>query len=195
MHRNVLKDYLIITFVVVELLSMIFNFYFVTIDINNAEYRFNFSVVFFCMGFFIVDIVADYFSPAEANRFIFYKLFSQTLFLVLGNVSIWVYELQNSQLSLVLSKSPWVMAAGLFATYAGFYMMSSLMSRMKIGIYQGVSVFKRYLYSTIPGELLFSFVFTILCFYKFESFDELMRIFLTSAIAKIMLSFIFAMVM
>lgn len=191
MNKNTIKQYLIITFVVVELLSMIFNFYFVKVNVCGVEYHFNFSVVFFCIGFFIVDVVADNFSSAEANHFIFYKLFSQTLFLVLGNISIWVYGLQESQLANALSKSPWVMAAGLISTYIGFYLMSSIMSYMKMGIYQGTSVFKRYLYSTIPGELLFSLVFTLLCFYQFDS----VNIFIASAVTKITLSIIFACMM
>ena len=192
MTKESLKPYLIIAFVVVELLSMLFNFYFVTVKFDSLEFRFNFSVTFFCLGFFIVDIVADYFSPTEAKRFIFYKLFSQALFLSLGNIAISVYSLENTQLAEVLNKSPWVILTGLLATYAGFYVMSSIMSYMKVGVYQGTSVFKRYLYSTIPGELLFSFVFTFLCFYQYNSFDELVHIFSISAMAKIILSIIFA---
>lgn len=195
MTKAEIKNYLIISFVVVELLSMVFNFYFVKVHLGAMEYNFNFSVVFFCFGFFIVDIVADNFSPREANQFIFYKLFSQTLFLVLGNVAIGVYGLQGSQLAGVLNKSPWAIAAGLLATFAGFYVMSSIMSHMKIGVYQGVSVFKRYLYSTIPGELLFSLVFTLLCFYKFNSLEESVHIFMMSACAKIILSLMFASIM
>ena len=174
---------------------MIFNFYFVKVNIGSFEYNFNFSVVFFCFGFFIVDIVADNFSPTEANKFIFYKLFSQTLFLVLGNWAIGVYGLQGTQLADALTKSPWVITAGLLSTYAGFHVMSSIMSYMKIGVYQGTSVFRRYLYSTIPGELLFSFVFTLLCFYQFNSLEESIHIFVTSSCAKIILSIIFAAVM
>jgi uncharacterized PurR-regulated membrane protein YhhQ (DUF165 family) len=96
---------------------------------------------------------------------------------------------------MVLNKSPWAIVAGLVATYAGFYVMNSIMSRMKVGIYQGTSVFNRYLCSTLPGELLFSLVFTSLCFYKYNSMQEIMNLFLTSAAAKIMLSIVFASMM
>ena len=71
MHKDELKSYLMIAFVVVELLSLIFNFYFIPVLIGPKEYHFNFSVVFFCLGFFIVDVVADQISPAEANKFIY----------------------------------------------------------------------------------------------------------------------------
>ena len=195
MRKDEIKNYLIIFFVVIELMSMIFNFYFIKITLADIEYNFNFSIVFFCLGFFVVDIVADKFSPAEANKFIFYKLFSQSLFLILGNVAIVVYGLEETQLAAVLHKSPWVIVAGLVSTYLGFYVMSSIMSHMKMGVYQGTSVFKRYFYSTIPGELLFSLVFTFLCFYKFASFEESVHMFIASALAKIVLSAVFASMM
>lgn len=192
MNKESIKPYLIISFVVLELLSMIFNFYFVPVTIAQSTYNFNFSIVFFCLGFFVVDIVADYYSPTQANKFVYYKLFSQTMFIVLGNVAIRVYGLQDTQLAEVLSKSPWVIAAGLMATCAGFYVMGSIMSRIKFGIYQGTSIFKRYLYSTLPGELVFSLVFTFLCFYQYNSMQELIDIFMASAIAKLILSVLFA---
>ena len=144
MRKEEIKNYLIIIFVVVELLSMLFNFYFIKMDIAGIEYNFNFSIIFFCLGFFVVDIVADKFSPAEANKFIFYKLFSQSLFLILGNIAIAVYGLEATQLAMVLHKSPLVIAAGLVSTYVGFHVMSSIMSYMKMGIYQGTSVFSRW---------------------------------------------------
>ena len=134
MRKADIKSYLVVVFVVIELLSMIFNFYFVKITLGAMEYNFNFSVVFFCLGFFIVDVVADQFSPAEANKFIFYKLASQMLFLVLGNIAIHVYGLEETQIATMLSKSPWMMMAGLFATCIGFYVMNYIMSYMKIGI-------------------------------------------------------------
>ena len=116
----------------------------------------------------------------------------QDQFIVLGNIAISVYDLQGTQLAQVLSKSPWVIAAGLIATCAGFYVMGHIMSALKFGIYQGTSTFKRYLYSTLPGELLFSLIFTFLCFYQFNSIEELTDIFIASAAAKVFLSTIFA---
>ena len=50
MRREELKSYLIIAFVVAELLSMIFNFYFIKVAIGTGEYNFNFSVVLFCLS-------------------------------------------------------------------------------------------------------------------------------------------------
>ncbi len=174
---------------------MLFNYYFVTINLGSYEYHFNFSVVFFCLGFFIVDVVADQISPVEAKRFIFYKLYSQVLFLIFAQMAIVVYGLEGTQIAHALNKSPWMLFSGLLATYVGFHTMSEIMSHMKIGVYQGASVFKRYLYSTVPAELLFSFAFTFLCFYTNTSFDELMHVFVTTAVAKLILSVLFAAMM
>jgi uncharacterized PurR-regulated membrane protein YhhQ (DUF165 family) len=195
MRKEEVKSYLIIAFVVIELLSMLFNFYFVNVPLGAVEYKFNFSIVFFCLGFFIVDVVADQFSPTEANKFIFYKLASQTIFLILGNTAIHVYGLESTQIATMLNKSSWMMIAGLFATYAGFYVMSQIMSYMKVGVYQGSSVFNRYLCSSLPGELIFSLIFTVLCFYQYNSMEEITHLFLTSAVAKIILSIMFASLM
>lgn len=195
MRKEEVKSYLIIAFVVIELLSMIFNFYFVKVTFGAVEYNFNFSVVFFCLGFFIVDVVADQFSPAEAKKFIFYKLASQMLFLIFGNAAIHVYGLKDTQIAAMLSKSPWMMVAGLSATYVGFHVMSNIMSYMKVGVYQGASIFNRYLCSSLPGELIFSLIFTLLCFYQYNSMTEIGHLFLTSAIAKIILSILFACLM
>jgi uncharacterized PurR-regulated membrane protein YhhQ (DUF165 family) len=139
--------------------------------------------------------VADQFSPTEANKFIFYKLASQTIFLILGNTAIHVYGLESTQIATMLNKSSWMMIAGLFATYAGFYVMSQIMSYMKVGVYQGSSVFNRYLCSSLPGELIFSLIFTVLCFYQYNSMEEITHLFLTSAVAKIILSIMFASLM
>lgn len=195
MNKEEIKNYLIIFFVVVEILSMIFNYYFIKIHIGDIEYDFNFSIIFFCLGFFVVDIVADQFSPSVANKFIFYKLFGQILFLILGKLAVIVYSLYDTQIAAILSKSLWMIFAGLVSTYVGFYIMGSIMSYMKIGVYQGTSIFMRYLCSTIPGELAFSFIFTFLCFYTYSSLNELINAFLASALVKIILSILFAVTM
>lgn len=195
MNKNSIKQYLIISFVVVELLSMIFNFYFIKINVGKITYSFNFSVVFFCLGFFIVDVIADNFSPREANQFISYKIFSQLLFIFLGSIAIKVYSLEQSQLADIIHKSPIALIAGICSTFAGFHLMNSIMGYFKQGIYQGTSIFKRYLCSSLPGELLFSFVFTFLCFFTYKSSEEMFDIFFTSALAKIVLSIMFALIM
>ena len=85
-----------------------------------------------------------------------------------------------------------MIATGFFSTYVSFKVMIKIMSTIKIKIYQGSSVFRRYLYSTIPAEILFSFIFTILCFYRYESFGEIQDLLITSFFVKIVMSFIFA---
>lgn len=191
--REEVKSTLIITFVVVELLSMIFNFSFIKITIDGHLVAFNFSVIFFCIGFFVVDIVSDFFSPKEASNFFYYKVYSQVLFIVLGNFAIHAYSLENTQISKMINDSLWVVMSGMIASYIGFKTTSSIMTKMKRGIYQGGSIFRRYLYSTLPGEILFSFIFSILTFSFDRKFSDVLGIFLTSSIAKFLLSTFFAL--
>lgn len=195
MKKELIKSYLIILFVVIELLSMIFNFFFIKIHIEEHTYFFNFSVLFFCLGFFIVDVVADNFSSKEAKQFIFYKIFSQLVFLFLGHIAIYVDGLEKTQLAMILDKSMWMIIAGLLSTYVCFHTMIKIMTYMKTRIYQGNSIFRRYLYSTIPAEILFSLIFNMLCFYQYGSFQEIIDLFITSSFAKIIMSFIFASMM
>jgi len=68
------------------------------------------------------------------------------------------------------------------------------MSKIKISVYQSRSVFRRYIYSTLPGEIAFSFIFTLCSFSSGRSFDEVIQIFLSSCLAKIVLSTIFAII-
>lgn len=186
------KTILIITFVIIQLLSMIFNMFFTKITIGNYYFTFNYSVVFFCIGFFIVDIVNDQFSANEAEKFFYYKLYSQILFLLLSYSAINIYGLNNTLIAKIIYESPRTVISGLIAYYFGFKVMNKIMSNMGINGYQGRSVFRRYLYSTLPGEVVFSFVFTLLSFSKDRDFDSVIHIFTISCMAKIILSIIFS---
>ena len=189
-----IKTILLITFIVVEILSMIFNQFFVKIYIGNYYFTFNYSVVFFCVGFFIVDIIHDFFSSVDAEKFFYYKVYSQILFLVLSKSAIYVYGIKNNQFVELVNESWWMIASGAIATYIGFKTMNRIMSRMKRGVYQGRSIFLRYIYSTLPGEIVFSFIFSILSFSHGREFNDVIHVFSSSCIAKIILSVIFAFI-
>lgn len=189
-----IKTILLITFIVVEILSMIFNQFFVKIYIGNYYFTFNYSVVFFCVGFFIVDIIHDFFSSVDAEKFFYYKIYSQILFLVLSKSAIYVYCIKNNQFVELVNESWWMIASGAIATYIGLKTMNRIMSRMKRGVYQGRSIFLRYVYSTLPGEIVFSFIFSILSFSHGREFNDVIHVFSSSCIAKIILSVIFAFI-
>ena len=186
------KTILIITFIIVQLLSMIFNMFFTKITIGNYYFTFNYSIVFFCVGFFIVDIVHDQFSSIEARKFFYYKLYSQVIFLLLSYSAISFCDLENTLISKIIYESPRTVISGLIAYYIGFKVMNNLMTNMGINGYQGRSVFRRYLYSTLPGEIIFSFVFTLLSFSKDRDLDSVIHIFTMSCMTKIVLSIIFS---
>jgi uncharacterized PurR-regulated membrane protein YhhQ (DUF165 family) len=112
--------------------------------------------------------------------------------LILSYSAINIYHLEKTQISQIIYESPWNIISGLIAYYIGFKVMNKIMYNMGINGYQGGSVFKRYLYSTLPGEIVFSFVFTLLSFYHDRSFDDTLHIFTISCLAKIILSIIFA---
>lgn len=192
-YKNDIKTFLVITFVVVQILSMIFNSYFVNFNIGSYTLTFNYSVVFFCIGFFIVDIINDFFSTDEANKFIGYKVYSQIIFLIFSWSAINVYHLENSQFSSMVDDSFFTVIDSYISTYCGYRLMNYIMANMKNGIYKGSSIFRRYLYSTLPGEILFSMIFSILSFSKGRTIDEVLHIFTTSCFAKIILSIIFAL--
>ena len=192
--KNDFKIMLIISFVVLEISSMLFNSFFSECHLFGRTIIFNYSIVFFCLAFFIVDIMNDFFSSGEAEKFFFYKIYCQVLFLFLSYTTIYICDLKNTLISSMISESPRTIVSALIATYVGFKIMNTIMSKIKISMYQSRSVFRRYIYSTLPGEIAFSFVFTICSFSSGRSYEEVIQIFLSSCIAKIVLSTIFAVI-
>jgi uncharacterized PurR-regulated membrane protein YhhQ (DUF165 family) len=189
---KVMKNYLIITFIVVEILSLLFNSCFLKINIGQYGYFFNYSIIFFCIGFFIVDTVNLLYSTREAKKFFQYKVYAQAIFLIFALSAIKVYGLENTQIDFLIKSSWLAITSGIIATFIGYNVMNTIMSKMKKGIYQGRSVFRRYIYSTLPGEIAFSFVFTILTFSSNHNIKEIISIFITSSIAKLVFSTIFS---
>lgn len=188
-------EYLLSSFIVVEILSMLFNFNFTNLEFQGYAIPINFSVVFFCLGFFIIDVIHDFYDRKKADKFIFIKIFSQVLFFVLGNIAVHVYDLQSTQISEMLSMSPYVVINGSFATIAGFGLTNKLMSVFKSNIYLCNSVTKRYFFSTLPGEILFSVVFSALSFSSSKGIDDVLFIILSSSVIKLILSLLFAVTM
>ena len=75
--KNDFKMTLIISFIVLEILSMLFNSFFSEYHLFGRTIIFNYSIVFFSLAFFIVDLMNDFFSSKEAEKFFFYKVYSQ----------------------------------------------------------------------------------------------------------------------
>lgn len=192
--KNDFKMTLIISFIVLEILSMLFNSFFSEYHLFGRTIIFNYSIVFFCLAFFIVDLMNDFFSSKEAEKFFFYKVYSQVLFLFLSYTAIYMCDLKDTLISNMVNESPRTIVSALIATYIGFKVMNTIMSKIKIGSYYSSSVFRRYIYSTLPGEIAFSFVFTGCSFSSGRSFQEVIQIFLSSCCVKVILSAIFALI-
>lgn len=124
--KNEIKIFLIITYVILDILSMIFNSYFSDVSIGDYYFKINYSILFFCMSFFIVDLVNDFYSVHEANKFFYYKVFGQVVFLILCKFSILAYGLHDSQFSKMINESPQTILYGMIATFFGYKMMNAI---------------------------------------------------------------------
>lgn len=193
-YKDNIRTFLIISFVTVEILSMLFNSFFVKITIGEYYFTLNYSVVFFCVGFFIVDTMNYLFSSFEAEKFFYYKMYCQLLFVILGNSAVKVCHLEGTQIATIMYESPIMILYSVLATFVGFRTMNWIMSRMKKGVYQGKSIFFQYLCSTLPGEIAFSFVFSILCFSRGRSIEDVLHIFSASCLVKICISVVFSII-
>lgn len=191
-RKEIFKNHLIITFVVVEVLSIMFNSFFIKFKINGYIYYFNYSVIFFCLGFFIVDTINLFYSSVEAKKFFYYKVYSQVIFLILATSAIKVNGLENTQFFYMIKSSWWPIFCGIVATFIGYNIMNAIMSKLKRAIYQGRSFFRQYIYSTLPGEFAFSLIFTLLTFSNKHNSEEVLSIFITSCISKLIFSTFFS---
>lgn len=183
--------YLAMFFAVFEILSLVFNQYFISVPLANILFPVNISVIFFCMGFFILDLVTEIYNKKIADKLIYGKIACQILFVLLGRVGIAGAGLQNSQLESIISTTPVMILYGVIASIVGYNITTYIMQRLKI-IYNGEYLMMRYLCSTLPGEIAFSFIFSFLSFSAEKSLKEFWMIFLTLTLIKIILSFIFS---
>jgi uncharacterized PurR-regulated membrane protein YhhQ (DUF165 family) len=98
--------YLSMVFVVFETLSMIFNQYFLDIPLFGTFFPLNISVMFFCLGFFILDMVTELYSTHIANKLIYGKVICQIAFLGFAEIGIVGAGLQGTQLSQIIATTP-----------------------------------------------------------------------------------------
>lgn len=183
--------YLAAAYVVVELLSSILNPVFMDVIIAGRVCKLNPSVVFFCIGFFIVDIIFDFYNAKMASHFFNIKIFSIILFVSLGKFFLHYFDTNNDTLKAVFNESSFVFVYGVFAYYVSYKLMGRTMKSVKRSSISN-SIFCRYFITTVPSEIIFSFIFTFLSFRNGNTLIELLGIFLTSSLIKIVLSFIFA---
>lgn len=178
-------------FALFEILSLIFNQYFVDVQFLNIVFPLNISVIFFCMGFFVLDLVTELYNERVADKLIYGKIVCQILFVILGEVGVLGANLQNTQLSQIITTTPTMIFNGIVASIVGYKITTHIMQKLKIR-YNGQFLMMRYLCSTLPGEITFSLIFSSLSFSSEKTFTQFVMIFLTLTLVKIVLSFIFS---
>jgi len=185
--------YLAMTFAIFEILSTTFNHYFYDVTLYGITFPLNISVVFFCFAFFILDITTEIYGNREADKLIYGKIICQIIFVIFGKIGIIGAGLQNSQLDLILSTTPIMIFNGMIASLIGYKLTTHIMQKMKIA-YRGRFLPFRYICSSFPGEIVFSLVFSGLSFSYNRTSHEFMMVFITLTLVKIILSFLFSLV-
>ncbi len=183
--------YLAMIFVVFETLSMIFNQYFLDISILGKLFPLNISVMFFCLGFFVLDMVTELYNVSVANKLIYGKVICQVAFLGFAEIGILGAGLQHTQLSQIIATTPWMILNSVIASMVGYKLTVYIMQKLKL-MYQGKYLMMRYLCSTLPGEMMFSLIFSALSFSKGKTLIEFSLIFLSLTVVKFVLSLIFS---
>lgn len=185
--------YLSILFITFEILSTIFNHYFYDITIFGIIFPVNISVIFFCIGFFLLDIVTEIYTNKEADQLIYGKILCQIIFVTFGKLGIVGAGLQNSQLDHIISTTPSMILNGIIASLIGYKITTSLMQKLKI-LYNGRFLPFRYICSSLPGEIIFSLIFSSLSFSHNKTIYQFIMIFISLTIFKIILSFLFSLI-
>ncbi|EKD71614.1 MAG: hypothetical protein ACD_46C00144G0004 [uncultured bacterium] len=183
--------YLAMIFILFETLSMIFNQYFLNVIFLGIEFPLNISVVFFCLGFFVLDMVTELYNNKLADKLIYGKILCQVLFIVFAEIGILGAGLQGSQLSQIISTTPMMVLNGIIASIIGYKITTSIMQKLKI-MYHGEFLAIRYLCSTLPGEIIFSLIFSALSFTTGRTISQFCMIFITLTIMKLILSLLFS---
>lgn len=185
--------YLAMVFAIFEILSTIFNQYFYDVVLFGIVFPLNVSVVFFCLGFFVLDITTEVYNNREADKLIYGKILCQIIFVFFGEFGVIGAGLQGSQLDKIISTTPIMMFNGMVASLIGYKITTAIMQRLKI-IYRGRFLPFRYICSSLPGEIIFTLVFASLSFFHGRTLREFMMVFFTLTLVKIILSFFFSLV-
>lgn len=180
--------YLAMIFTVFEVLSMIFNQFFIDVNILGFHFPFNVSVIFFCACFFILDIIADLYDTCMSDKIIYGKIICQLVFIAFGEIGVLGARLHESQLDMIISTTPLMIINGMVASFFGYKITTSIMRYLKVK-YDGKFVFLRYLTSTFPGEVVFSLIFTLL---SFSNRDDVFMVFVTLLLVKLVMSVFFS---
>jgi uncharacterized integral membrane protein (TIGR00697 family) len=179
-------------FIMVEILSILFGHTFTTINLFGIEFHFIVGVIYFCLGFYILDIVTELYNDKLAEKIIYGKILCQILFVILIQLGM---HLNHDESQAIILQSmdfmPRMILAGIIASLIGYKLTAIIMQHLKIR-YEGRFITFRYLASTLPGEFAFSFIYSFIFLYNEYPFEEYIKIFYSLAVAKLIFSFAFA---
>lgn len=181
-------------FISFVLLSMVFNDFFHQLSILGFMINLNSSVVLFCLSFFIIDLVTEIYDDKAANQFILGKIVAQVTFIIFGHIGIVGTNIYGSLLAKAITQSPQMLFYSIIATYCSYRITTTIMTRLKMR-FAGRYLMFRYFVSTFPGKVCFSLVFSLLSFSQGRSWGEYFSIFYSLILVKLVLSFIFSIIM
>lgn len=180
-------------FAVCESLSIELNNFFHDYVIYGYRFSFNVSVIFFCVGFFIIDLITELYNDKFANYFIYGKIVSQRTFICFGALGVRLANIEHGQISETFFLAPHVLFNSTVASLIGYKITGKIMQILKIK-FNGRFLFTRYLSSTLPGEITFSLIFAALSFSHGRTVLNVMNIFIDLIIVKFLLSAAFGVV-
>lgn len=183
--------FLSMIFAICESLSIELNNFFRNYNIYGYNFSFNVSVIFFCIGFFIIDLVTEIYNKRFADYFIYAKLVSQLGFILLGKFGTTAAGIAQGQISQTFTVAPYNLCYAMIASFVGYQLTASIMQKLKIR-FKGKFLSTRYLSSTIPGEIVFSLLFTLLSFSHGRGLSQIINIFVGLILIKFIFSAVFS---
>lgn len=194
-HKSDTQNLLMIAFIIFELMAMMFNAFFVKVNFMGRYFMFSYSMIFYCLSFFLVDLMGSFTASHTVERMVSYKIFSQVLFLFLGVSALLIYGLQQSLFAVMLKGAFKACISSMIALYAASKFIDKFTSVITQLVSLSPSLVWRYVLSTLPFEVVYTFTF---CFCSFSSdypLQEVFEIFVLSIGLKVIFAMFFSLVM
>ncbi len=183
-------DFVMAAFVTILLLSNIIGAAKPTfITLNGEQWVFGAGILFFPLGYVIGDILTEVYGYARARRVI-WAGFAALVFMAFMS---WVvvslppakgWEGQAAYES-VFGQVPRIVAASIIAFWAGEFVNSYVMARMKIWT-QGKMLWSRTIGSTVVGQGVDSLIFYPLAFYGIWETSAVVTVMVTNWLLKVL---------
>lgn len=182
-------DFIMAAFVTILLLSNILGAAKPTfINLNGEQWVYGAGILFFPLGYVIGDVLTEVYGYARARRVI-WAGFAALVFMAFMS---WVvvslppadgWDGQSAYES-VFGQVPRIVVASIFAFWAGEFVNSYVMARMKIWT-KGKALWSRTIGSTIVGQGVDSIIFYPLAFAGVWSHQQIMVVMVTNWLLKV----------